>query len=35
MPVLGEVKVLPEDLAVTHDRLAKALQDVLARREQR
>lgn len=32
MPVLGEVKVLPEDLSVTRDRLAKALLDVLARR---
>jgi ATP adenylyltransferase len=35
MPVLGEVKVLPEDLSITHDRLAKALQDVLTRRAQR
>ena len=32
MPVLGEVKVLPEDLSVTRDRLAKALLEVLARR---
>jgi ATP adenylyltransferase len=35
MPVLGEVKVLPEDLSVTHDRLAKALQDVFTRRARR
>lgn len=33
MPVLGEVKVLPEDLSVTHDRLATALGTVLARRQ--
>jgi ATP adenylyltransferase len=32
MPVLGETKVLPEDLSVTYDRLAKALLEVLARR---
>ena len=32
MPVLGETKVLPEDLSVTRDRLAKALHEVLARR---
>ncbi len=32
MPVLGEVKVLPEDLSVTYDRLAPALHAVLARR---
>jgi len=32
MPVLGEVKVLPEDLSVTHDRIAAALRTVLARR---
>lgn len=32
MPVLGEVKVLPEDLAVTYDRLAPALRAALARR---
>lgn len=30
MPVLGEVKVLPEDLTVTYDRLAQALHAVLA-----
>lgn len=30
MPVLGEVKVLPEDLTVTYDRLAEALRTVLA-----
>jgi ATP adenylyltransferase len=35
MPVLGEVKVLPEDLSVTHDRLANALRDVVIRRERR
>ena len=33
MPVLGEVKVLPEDLSVTYDRLASALQTVLGRRQ--
>ena len=32
MPVLGEVKVLPEDLSVTYDRLVPALRAVLARR---
>ncbi len=32
MPVLGEVKVLPEDLAATYDRLVPALGAVLARR---
>lgn len=32
MPVLGEIKVLPEDLSVTRDRLAAALEAVLARR---
>ena len=32
MPVLGEVKVLPEDLSVTYDRLSQALHAVLARR---
>jgi ATP adenylyltransferase len=32
MPVLGEVKVLPEDLSVTYDRLAPALTRALARR---
>ena len=32
MPVLGEVKVLPEDLAATYDRLAPALRAVVARR---
>ncbi len=32
MPVLGEVKVLPEDLAATYDRLAPAFGAVLARR---
>ncbi len=32
MPVLGEVKVLPEDLSVTHDRLSQSLRTVLARR---
>jgi ATP adenylyltransferase len=35
MPVLGEVKVLPEDLAVTRDRLAAALEAVRARGAQR
>jgi len=30
MPVVGEVKVLPEDLTVTYDRLAEALRAVLA-----
>lgn len=33
MPVVGEVKVIPEDLSVTYDRLAAALQKVLARRK--
>ncbi len=33
MPVLGEVKVLPEDLTETYDRLAAALRAVLGRRE--
>ena len=32
MPVLGEVKVIPEDLTVTRDRLAEAFKNVLARR---
>ena len=32
MPVLGAVKVLPEDLSVTYDRLSQALHAVLARR---
>jgi ATP adenylyltransferase len=32
MPVVGEVKVLPEDLSVTYDRLSQALHTVLARR---
>lgn len=32
MPILGEVKVLPEDLAETYDRLAAALRSVLERR---
>lgn len=32
MPVLGEVKVLPEDLAATYDRIVPALRAVLARR---
>ena len=32
MPVLGEVKVLPEDLTATYDRLVPALQTALARR---
>src|SRR5437588_12709534 len=32
MPVAGEVKVLPEDLSVTHDRIAAALRPLLARR---
>jgi ATP adenylyltransferase len=32
MPVLGEVKVLPEDLGVTYDRLSGALRAVLERR---
>jgi ATP adenylyltransferase len=35
MPVLGEVKVLPEDLTETYDRLAPALQSILARRTDR
>ncbi len=35
MPVLGEVKVLPEDLTATYDRLAGALRAVLERRTQR
>jgi len=30
MPVLGEVKVLPEDLFATYDRLSAALRVVLA-----
>jgi ATP adenylyltransferase len=30
MPVLGDVKVLPEDLSVTRDRLSAALHAVLA-----
>jgi ATP adenylyltransferase len=30
MPVVGEVKVLPEDLTVTYDRLAEALRAVLS-----
>jgi ATP adenylyltransferase len=30
MPVLGDVKVLPEDLSVTRDRLSAALRAVLA-----
>jgi len=33
MPILGEVKVLPEDLTETYDRLATALRAVLGRRE--
>ncbi len=33
MPVLGEVKVLPEDLTVTYDRLAEALRVVLMRED--
>ena len=32
MPVVGEVKVLPEDLTATYDRLAPALRSILARR---
>ena len=32
MPVLGEVKVLPEDLGATYDRLAPALRDALRSR---
>jgi ATP adenylyltransferase len=32
MPVVGEVKVLPEDLTETYDRLAAALRTVLSRR---
>jgi len=32
MPVLGEVKVLPEDLGVTYDRLSAALRTALERR---
>jgi ATP adenylyltransferase len=32
MPVLGQVKVLPEDLGDTYDRLAAALRTVLERR---
>jgi ATP adenylyltransferase len=35
MPVLGEVKVLPEDLTQTYDRLAPMLQAILARRTAR
>lgn len=31
MPVVGEVKVLPEDLTQTYDRLAPVLQSLLAR----
>jgi ATP adenylyltransferase len=30
MPVVGEVKVLPEDLSATYERLAAALRTVLA-----
>ncbi len=33
MPVIGEVKVLPEDLTETYDRLAAALRSVLERRK--
>lgn len=32
MPVVGEVKVIPEDLSITYDRLTKTLRAVLARR---
>lgn len=35
MPVVGEVKVLPEDLTETYDRLAPLLQAILARRTAR